>query len=223
MPELAEVMRTTFAARTFTDDPLPDEDLAAILDLARFAPSGGNRQGWRVAVVRDQATKDRLVELSLPALRLYTAQVRAGENPLNTIEPSRVDPTTIDPADEGGLGWFRSIAAAPVLLVVAVDLRVVASADRHLDRVGVISGASIYPFVQNLLLAARAHGYAGTLTTLFAAEEPAVQDLLGAPRHLAMAALVPLGRPARWLTRLSRRPVASFATRERFDGPPFEA
>lgn len=223
MAELEHVMRTTFACRTFTDDPVPDEDVAAILELARFAPSGGNRQGWRVAVVREQATKDRLVELSLPALRLYAAQVRAGENPWNTIDPSSVDPASIDATDDTGVGWFRSVAAAPVLLVVGVDLRVVASADRHLDRIGVISGASIYPFVQNLLLAARDRGYAGSVTTFFAAEEPAVQELLGAPRHLAMAALVPLGRPQRVLTKLRRNPVADFARLERFDGPPLPA
>ncbi len=55
--ELYDVMRTTFAAREFTGDPVPDEALFKILDRARFAPSGGNRQGWRVIVVRDPATK----------------------------------------------------------------------------------------------------------------------------------------------------------------------
>src|SRR5207244_10482257 len=62
--ELYDAMRTTFAARQFTDDPLPDDVLAKILDHARFAPSGGNRQGWKVIVVRDQKTKDELARLS---------------------------------------------------------------------------------------------------------------------------------------------------------------
>lgn len=220
MADLDDVMRTTFACREFTDAPVPDEDLAAILELARFAPSGGNRQGWRVVAVRDQATKDRLVELSLPALRLYVAQREAGENPWNTIEPSAVDPATIDPDDERAVAWFRVVAKAPVLLVVGVDLRLVASADAELDRVGVVSGASVYPFVQNILLAARSRGYAGSVTTFVAAEEPAAQALLGMPSEVAIAAVVPLGRPARVLTRLSRRPVSSFARLDRWDGPP---
>ena len=190
----------------------------AILELARFAPSGGNRQGWRVIAVRDQTTKEALVELSLPALRLYVAQRAAGESPWNTIEPSSVDPDTVDQTDYASVDWFRSIATAPVLLVVGVDLRVVASADSKLDRIGVVSGASVYPFVQNILLAARGRGYAGTLTTFLAAAEPAAQELLGVPSYVALAAMVPLGRPARTLTRLSRRPVAEFAYRDRWDG-----
>ena len=148
-------MRTAFACREFTDEPVTDEDLVGLLELARFAPSGGNRQGWRVVVVRDQATKDELVELSLPALRLYVVQRAAGENPWNTIVPSAIDPASIDHRDDSGVDWFRVLARAPVLLVVGVDLSVVASADSQLDRIGVISGGSIYPFVQNLLLAAR--------------------------------------------------------------------
>ena len=58
--ELYDVMRSTFSAREFTSDPVPDATLARILDMARFAPSGGNRQGWKVIVVRDPATKRAL-------------------------------------------------------------------------------------------------------------------------------------------------------------------
>src|SRR4051812_49352592 len=172
-------MRTTFACREFTAEPVPDEDVIAILDGARFAASGGNRQGWRVLVVREQATKDTLVELSLPALRLYLAQRAAGESPWNTIDPSSVDPASVDHSDDRPVAWFRSIANAPVLLVVGVDLRLVASADSQLDRIGVVSGGSVYPFVQNILLMARARGYGTALTTFLAASEPAAQELLG--------------------------------------------
>ena len=66
--ELYDVMRTTFAAREFTADPMPDDVLARILDHARFAPSGGNRQGWKVIVVREQTTKDELARLSVRLL-----------------------------------------------------------------------------------------------------------------------------------------------------------
>ena len=90
--ELYDVMRTTFAARQFTADPVPDALLHRILDHARFAPSGGNRQGGRVIVIRDPATKDALAALSAPAAKRYTAQVQAGESPWNTIDPTSCHP-----------------------------------------------------------------------------------------------------------------------------------
>lgn len=77
--ELYDVMRTTAAVREFTGDSLPDDVLERILDKARFAPSGGNRQGARVIVVRDQATREALAELSIPGTRRYLAQLRKGE------------------------------------------------------------------------------------------------------------------------------------------------
>ena len=76
--DLSQVLRTTFAAREFLDEPVPDEALVRILDAARFAPSGGNRQGWRVIAVREQATKDAIAELGKPAMRRYFAQIQAG-------------------------------------------------------------------------------------------------------------------------------------------------
>jgi len=83
-----------------------------------------------------------------------------------------------------------------VILVVCVDLRVVASTDQGLARVGVVSGASIYPFAWNILLAARHEGFGGTITTLAVAQEPKLQELLGIPRHVAVCAIMPLaGQP----------------------------
>ena len=119
--ELYDVLRTTFAAREFTTDPLPDEVLAKILDYARFAPSGGNRQGWRVIVVRDPATKRKLADLSAFAGRRYAAQAANGENPWNTVDPPRVDAATIE-RTQVPTRLTESIATAPVVLVLCVDL-----------------------------------------------------------------------------------------------------
>ena len=88
--ELTSVMRTTFAARDFTARPVTDAEIHALLDDARFAPSGGNRQGWRVIVVREQSTRAKLKELILPTFQRYVAQVGAGEDPWNTIVPTRL-------------------------------------------------------------------------------------------------------------------------------------
>jgi nitroreductase len=215
-------MRTTFAAREYTGEELPDAVLYEILEHARFAPSGGNRQGNRVIVVRDPATRERLARLAEPAAKRYRAQVEAGERPWNTVVPTGVTDEQVarTPAPPGLTEPFRT---ASVVLVFVVDLKVVASLDRFLDRVGVVSGASIYPFVWNVLLAARQAGFGGTITTMAIAEEPALQALLRIPRDHAVAAVVPLGKPVKQLTRLKRRPVEEIATRERFDGPAFGA
>jgi len=218
--ELYDVMRTAFAARDFTADPVPDDVLEAILDNARFAPSGGNRQGWRVIVVRDLAKRAALGPLIEPTYRRYLAEVRAGANPWNTIAPAKVSQADID-AVAIPPGFIDRLIHAPVLLLVTVDLAVVASMDQHLPRIGVISGASIYPFVWNILLAARNERLGGTLTTFLAAEEAKAKALFGIPENHALAAMLPIGKPVKQLTRLRRNPVAAFATVDAFDGSPF--
>lgn len=213
--DLYDVMRTTFSAREFTDDPVPDEVLERILEHARFAPSGGNRQGNHVVVVRAQATKDALSALAVPASQRYMAQVQAGENPWNTVVPTKVTPEAIA-RTRVPASLTEPVRLAPVVLVVCVDLSVVASVDSGLERIGVVSGASIYPFAWNILLAARNEGYGGTLTTMPIMQEPKLRELLSLPAHVAVAAVIPLGRPVRQLTKLRRKPVAEIVHRERW-------
>ncbi len=219
--ELYDVMRTTFAAREFTDDLLPDDVLRRIFDNARFAPSGGNRQGAHVTVVRDLDIRRRLAELGTAAARRYFAQLMAGENPWNSLRSSSVPQDVVD-RTEIPETFVAPFVNAQVVLVVSVDLSVVASVDQELDRVGIASGASVYPLVWNILLAARNEGYGGTITTMAIAQEEQVRQLLGIPDTHAVAAIVPLGKPTRQLTKLRRQPVAEFVTRGRFDGAPFE-
>ena len=217
--QLAEAMRTTAAVREFTDDPLADDVLARILEVARFAPSGGNRQGARIVAVRDRATRARLAELNEPAARRYLAQAKAGEGPWNPLTPPGPSAEQIA-GTRVPRSFTEPVLKAPVVLVVLVDQGTLAATDQELDRVGLVGGASIYPLVWNILLAARAEGYGGVITTMAAAQEPAVLELLGAPAQYAVAAVVPLGRPAHQPTRLKRRAVAELVTRERFDGEP---
>lgn len=219
--DLYDVMRTTFAARDFTDDPVPDEVLWRIFDNARFAPSGGNRQGAHITVVRDATTRRQLADLGTTAARRYFAQLQAGENPWNSIHSPGVPQDVIE-ATEVPDTFIEPIAKAPVVLVFSVDLGVVASIDQDLDRVGLASGASIYPLIWNILLAARNEGYGGTITTMAIAAEDQTRRLLAIPDRHAIAAVVPLGKPVRQLTKLRRRPVQEFVTNGRFDGPAFE-
>jgi nitroreductase len=112
------------------------------------------------------------------------------------------------------------VLEAAAVLVLCVDLKVVASIDQYLPRVGVVSGASIYPFAWNVMLAARNEGYGTNITTLAIAEEPRLKAALGIPAHVAVAAIMPIGRPVKQLTKLKRKPVSEFATVERWGGPP---
>jgi nitroreductase len=219
--ELYDVMRTTAAIREFTDDPLPDGVLARILDNARFAPSGGNRQGAHLVLVTERATREALAELNKPAVRRYTAQSKAGEVPWNPLNPPGPSAEEIA-ATEPPAYFLTPLLTAAVVVVVCVDLGAVAATDQDLDRVGLVSGASVYPLAWNLLLAARQEGLGGTFTTMAIAQEPEVKELLGIPASYAVAAVVPIGRPVKQPTRLRRQPVAEFVTRERFDGPPFD-
>ncbi len=217
--DLYEVMRTTSAVREFTDDPLPDAVLLTILDNARFAPSGGNRQGTQVLVVRDMEARRRLAELTIPGARRYTAQKAAGEGPWNAVIPTRLSEDEVAATDVPGF-WTTPVLEAAVVLVVVVDLRVVAAVDQDLDRVGIVGGASVYPLVWNILLAARHEGFGGTITTMAVAEEPAVRELFGIPEEYAVACVVPMGKPVKQLTKLSRVSVEDLTRRENWEGGP---
>lgn len=219
--ETYEVMRTTFAARTYTDKAVSDETLHRILDNARFAPSGGNRQGWRVLIIKDASIRTQLREIIQPTVKQYKAQVKAGETPFNTIVPSKVTETDIE-AMPAAFPLVDELEEAPALLVVCVDLSLVSSFDRDLDRVGVISGASIYPFVWNILLAARNEGLGGVLTTFLANQEPKARQVLNLPDEFAVAAMVAIGEPVKQLTRLKRHPVDTFTRVDTWDGNKFD-
>ncbi len=218
--DLYDVMRTTAAVRDFTGDPLPDEVLHTILDNARFAPSGGNRQGTRVLVVRDGAVREELARLTVPGARRYVAQRTAGEGPWNPVTPTALSEEEIA-ATEVPASFTAPLRTAAVVLVVCVDLSLVAAVDQDLGRVGLISGASVYPLVWNILLAARNEGFGGTITTMAVAQEPAVKELLGIPEQCAVACVVPIGKPVKQLTKLTRVEVADLARRETWNGEPF--
>jgi nitroreductase len=215
--ELYDVMRTTFAAREFTGEAVPQDVLERIIDHARFAPSGGNRQGWRIINITDPAKREQIARLSLPAATRYLLQMKAGESPLNTIHPSAVtdDQVACEEAPEWLVAHIRN---APTLLVITVDLALIASMDKDLDRIGLVSGGSIYPLAWNILLAARNEGYGGTMTTWGIAQEAEVKTLLDMPEHWAVAAIMPLGKPVKQLTKLKRKPVEDILYSDSWNG-----
>jgi nitroreductase len=223
--ELRDVMRSTPATREFTDEPVSDEVLHSILDTARFAPSGGNRQGWQVVVLRDPGLRARVRDLYVLAWREYMAHVKAGLVPFAPLDGGRWSGPAIDLAQarttETPMPFADHLDRVPVLLAVVVELSQLAVMDNGLDRQSIVGGASVYPFCHNVLLAARDVGLGGVITTALCRQEPAVKELLGIPDGWALAALVALGHPVRQITRLRRQAVEDFTTVDRFEGPPF--
>lgn len=213
-PGLIEALRSTGAVREFADTAVPDSVVNEILDTARFAPSGGNRQPWRVAVIEDRHLRRQLAELMQPVWDEYIAARATGQAPFNPLDyrpPAEIVPATNPLLDQ--------LEQVPVVLAIAADLGEIAAMDADLDRLPIVAGASIYPFCWNLLLAARAQGLGGVLTTFLARAEPAAAEILGLGEHLALAATIMLGYPIHQPTRLRRNDVGAFATRNRFDGP----
>lgn len=220
MAELEWILRTTFSGREFADRPVADDEVAALLDVARFASNGGNRQGWRVVAVRDAPTRAAVIDASLPYARRYVAQRERGEQPYSVLTPSAVGDDEAAAVPEDAVAWYAQLANAPVILVIGLDLRTTAVLDKDLARPGIVAGASIYPFVHNILLTARNRGMTGVLTTFAAGAEPQIQQLVGFPPQIALCAVVPIGYPVRTPTKLSRRPVERFARWDRWDGEP---
>jgi nitroreductase len=214
--DVVSTLRTTGAVRAFTDEDVSDTAVHQLLDDARYAPSGGNRQPWRVAVVKDAAIRRRLADLMQPVWDAYVARSSLGVTPYNAVRD--VEPDTVEHVPNPLLDGIESV---PVVLVVAADLHRIALMDGALDRPALTGGASIYPFCWSILLAAHERGLGGVMTTFLSRVEPAAAAELGLPEHHALAATIFLGVPERRATRLRRDPVESFTTVDRFDGPTF--
>ena len=218
--DLVDALRGTGSVRSFTAEPVDDSVLARVLDVARFAPSGGNRQPWRVAVVKDLELRRRLADAMTPVWDEYAAISATGVTPFSSVPPA---PYELESKRPGNVPneLLSEIENIPVVLAIAADLARIAMMDKDLERAPVTGGASLYPFCWNLLLAARSEGLGGVITTFASRAEGVTGPLLGLPEHHALAATIFLGHPVKQPTRLNRQPVENFATIDRFDGPAF--
>ena len=193
--DVLEAIYTTRAMRRVKPDPIPDDVLRAIMDAAVRAPSGGNQQSWSFVLVRDAEKRRRLQDLYKP---LIEALFQAGGPYAGLLD---VDDPELLAANrrlrDSALYLGDHMAEAPVIVVPCLRGR-----GRDLS-----TGASIYPAVQNLMLAARAFGIGSSLTTIHRQREDDVRALLGIPEDVQTAALIPLGYPrGRWGV-ARRRPV----------------
>jgi nitroreductase len=210
-----EAMSTLRAVRYLKPDPIPDDVLRRVLQAATWAPSGGNTQPWRVVVVEDAALRKRLQELYIGPWTEYAAEHRKG---IASLPPAQLDKQErmIAAADH----LAHHLAEAPLILVFCFAPKRMAITDLGLSRPSVVGGGSVYPAVQNALLACRAEGLGCTLTTLLCMREAEVKELLGLPEEWGTCAFVPIGYPAkRGHGPISRRPVEKMAYLDRWGAP----
>lgn len=224
--ELSDALRTTSSVRKFLDKPITDDVLYAILDDARFAPSGGNRQAWHVIVVRDAQRRRALRDLYLDGWHDYVAHVLAGLVPFSPLASDQDRASAAAKRDAAIAvsnpdGFPETLHEVPVMLVICADLNALAATDRDLDRYQIAGGASIYPFVWSILLAARTRGLGGVMTTIATRNESGVRAVLDIPENQIVATVVALGHPSNPVTKLKRRTVEEFTTTDAFNGANF--
>lgn len=204
---LIDAMSTTRAIRKFSSDPIPDDVLHQVLEAATWAPSGGNRQSWRAIVIRDPELRKKVGELYRSG---YNARYSAAQR-LNARDPSQASVYTS--ADY----LAEHMATEPPVLVLFCNER---PSDSGIPSASLSSawvrGSSVFPAVQNLLLAAREHGLGGCLTTLHMHHEVEIKALLGIPDNVDTFALVPLGYPRVKFGPLRRMPVEQFTYADRW-------
>lgn len=218
--DLRDAIRTTGAVRGFTDQVVDDQVLHNILDDARFAPSGGNRQPWRVVVVKDPTLRHQLGDAMKPVWDEYVAISATGKTPFTVVDASAYQLASVTPGNVPN-DLLDNIESIPVVLAIAADLGSIAMMDKDLNRPTITGGASIYPFCWSVVLAARSRGLGGVITTFASRVEPITGPLLGLPQNWALAATIFLGHPIKQTTNLKRRAVDKFTTIDAFNGTPF--
>ncbi len=209
---LYEAMSTLRAVRRLKPDPIPDDVLERILQAAAWAPSGGNVQPWRFIVVRDPELRRAVGDLYRPQWETYGANARRGLESLSG-EAREKRARMLDACDHLG----EHMGEAPVILVVCFNPDHMAITDADLPRASVVGGGSVYPAVQNAMLACVSEGIGCTLTTLLCYAEDAMKALLHIPDGWYTCAVMPIGYPVRGgHGPISRRPVNKLCFADQF-------
>lgn len=200
--ELLDAMQTMNACRYYKTDPVSDAVLAKVLNAARWAATGSNKQPVSLIAVRDAAKRQALHDLYQPIWDMAMQKYSSGEF------KHGFTPSFLQHVDH----FARHIAEIPVHVVVCAEWQGLTAIDANLGRTVLTPGSSIYPAVQNLMLAARNEGLGTTLTTLLGFVEPQIKALLDIPEPIATAAVVMLGWPAKpFPQKLKRKSLATMA------------
>jgi nitroreductase len=212
LTELEDALMTTRAMRRFTDEPVSDDDIAFCLQAAVQAPSGGNIQPYQFLVVTEPDLRAQIGAIYLKAWDRYAPAVVKARPPARDEASEAAWKRSMKASDD----LARSIGAAPVhVLVLMPKIEMVITDDEGEMNVGP-TYASVYPAVQNLVLAARARGLGTVLTTVWRIHEDELRDVCGIPDRYEIAALLPIGHPKGKWGVAPRRPAASLTSWNRF-------
>jgi nitroreductase len=233
---LFDIMYTTRAIRRLKPDPIPESVLLQLVDAALQGPSGSNAQNWTFVIVRDRAQKERIAALWKPTWDFYLetfakAQARPGEDVAARGRMIAV-----------GTQMVENLANVPAIVCVGVKRdealakvlsspKTLVSARRHLGLGGtfklitngtrtsaIADGSTAYPAVQNLLLAARALGLGAVLTTPHFFVPGSFEQVLGIPKTVTLAAIIPIGYPLGKFGPVKRPPAEAVVSWDRFRG-----
>ena len=212
MADLYDTMSTLRAVRKLRTDPIPDDVMERVLQAACWSPTGGNQQPWRVVVATDPELKQGLQDIYQPEWVSYSAGFLDRLRSLPEDQFAKWERVAA-----AGDHLADHLAEAPAILMFCANLKMMAITDAGLDRVSLVGGGSVYPAVQNAMLACVAEGLGCTLTTLHCLRDPEVKTLLGIPDGWATAAMVPIGYPVgKGHGPISRQPPAKMAYRNTF-------
>lgn len=221
---LFEAMYTARSLRHFKPDPVPQELITRVLDAAIRASSGGNTQHWTFVVVRDAETRRQLAAIYRKASDHASAVYAARPKPDHLTDRQYAQFL----ANSGHL-WDH-LADAPVIVVPCLARRelperaslpadVQARYADYLANLQRISGSSIYPAIQNIILACRGLELGTVITTNHLLYEDEVKAVLGIPDNVATYALMPIGYPTRKYGPLTRKPVSDVTCADRWGSP----
>lgn len=195
-PGLFATMFSMRSMRRLKPDPIPEATLRKIVEAGIHAPSGGNRQEWGFILVRDPELK-RFIRDRYQATQ---QQMAALQPPLSELPPDR------QRARKAGMYLSEHMHEAPVLLLACMA-KTYPAWKEHVRGSTATVHASIYPAVQNILLACRAHGIGATLTTTHCMFEEELKQKVGVPENMEISALLPLGFPKGKFGPTKRNPV----------------
>lgn len=213
--ELYEALATTRAIRRLRPDPIEPVVLERILRAATCAPSGGNAQPWRVLVLREPERKRALAQHFAATWADYSQPGRQAMERLP--EAKRARGMKVMAAGDHLAARF---AEAPVVLVFVHDPFQLAREGPRDPQPAFLFGGSLYPAIQNLLLACRAEGLGGVLTTMAWRREPQILAALGVPEPWRLHAIVPIGHPVGGgHGPIARKPLATMAHLDRWGSP----
>ena len=209
--DVFHIMYTCRSIRRLKPDPVPDELIYRVLDAGIRAPSGGGVQAWRFVVVTDPEIKRQIAELYQRGWRI--AEQRYAQAGASLSEDKNM---------RAAAYLAEHLAEAPVLLFACLRARRI-----HTERLAAtnatnflrIIGGSIYPAVQNILLACRALGLGATLTSITTQYEDEVKAILGLPEQITTYALIPIGYPMGHFGPVTRVPVEQITWHNRYGTP----